>query len=54
MENAESNASFPCEKCGRLLKSKSGQKNHQNKCKWKDPEISDRRKEEKENKMNEK
>ena len=34
---------FPCEKCGRILKSKSGQTIHQKKCKWKNPEIPESR-----------
>ena len=34
---------FPCEKCGRILKSKSGQTIHQKKCKWKNPEIAESR-----------
>ena len=34
---------FPCEKCGRILRSKSGQTIHQKKCKWKNPEIPESR-----------
>ena len=34
---------FPCEKCGRILKSKSDQTIHQKKCKWKIPEIPESR-----------
>ena len=30
---------FPCEKCGRIFKSKSGQTIHQKKSKWKNSEI---------------
>ena len=34
---------FPCEKFGRILKSKSGQTIHQKKCEWKNPEIPESR-----------
>ena len=34
---------FPCEKCGRILKSKSGQTIPQKKCKWKNLEILESR-----------
>ena len=45
MENTQSavKTSFPCSKCGRFLKSKSGQSNYQRKCKWINPEIEEAR-----------
>ena len=45
MENTQSavKTSFPRSKCGRFLKSKSGQSNHQRKCNWINPEIEEAR-----------
>ena len=34
----KSKSIFPCDICGRVLKSKNGRTNHQNKCKKKGPE----------------